>query len=108
MNFQAIIPKIVSKGDTDTLVMESGNIEITNLDVNKAMMDPEKDIREYHKEWFQMAEEVSTNLYKVAEDAIAADLNLNVILVKRLPRFDRSANDILGIKHKLSEFANQV
>ena len=32
--------------------------------------------------------------------------NLKVIILKRLPRYDRSSQDILGIKAKLSLFAN--
>jgi hypothetical protein len=31
-----------------------------------------------------------------------------VIIVKRLPRYDRSSKDIIAIKSKLSIFANQV
>ena len=31
-----------------------------------------------------------------------------MIIVKRLPRFGRSSNDIIRIKAKLSEYANQV
>ena len=72
------------------------------------MMDTDKDIKAYQKEWFGKAEDVSTDLFSIAEDAIAADPNLNVIIVKRLPRFDRSSSDILGIKQKLSDFSNHV
>ena len=32
----------------------------------------------------------------------------NVIIVKRLPRFDRSNEDIIGIKSQLSTYANSV
>ena len=88
----------------DTLVLETGSIEITNLDVNSAMIDPKKDIKEYHSEWFAKAEEVSTELFKLAEDAIAADDNIEVVILQRLPRFDRGSNDISKIKSKLSEF----
>ena len=66
-NFKAIIPDIVSKKDTDTVVLETGSIEITNMDVNKALMDTQKDINEYRKEWFEKAEEVSTKLFEIAE-----------------------------------------
>ena len=37
------------------------------------------------------AEKSSENLFSIAEDAIAGDCNLNVIIVKRLPRFDRKS-----------------
>ena len=107
-NFKAIVPAVVQKEDADTIVLETGSIEITNLDVNNAVIDPKKDIKEYQKEWFEKVEKVSTDLFKIAEDAIAADENLNVIIVKRLPRFDRSSHDIIRIKAKLSEYANQM
>ena len=92
-NFKAIVPEVVSKGQTDTLILETGSIEITTIDVNKALMDPRKDINKYKKEWFAKAEEVSTELFKLAEDAVANDDKLHVVILKRLPRFDRSANE---------------
>ena len=33
---------------------------------------------------------------------------LKIVIIKRLPRFDRSAQDIIGIKSKISNFANSV
>ena len=107
-NFAAIVPEIVQKGDLDTLVLQTGSIEITNLEVNKAMMDTTKDISEYKKEWFAKAEKDSENLYMIAEEAIAKNANLNVVIVKRLSRFDRPSSDILGVKTQLSKFANHV
>ena len=44
----------------------------------------------------------------MAAEATARDSKLNVIIVKRLPRFDRASKDILGIKSQLSKFANHV
>jgi hypothetical protein len=99
---------LVSYIITDTLILETGSIEITNLDFNKALMDPHKEIDEYKKERFEKAEEVSTELFRIAEDAIAADERINVIILKCLPRFDRSSNDLINIKSNLSEFANQI
>ena len=67
-----------------------------------------KDIEEYKTEWFKQVEEDSKNLYKVAEDAIKQKSNIKVLLLKRPQRFDRGAEDIIGIKQKLSEYANQI
>ena len=47
-------------------------------------------------------------LFKIAEEAIKTKPGLKVIIVKRLPRFDRSSQDIIGIKSKISSFANSV
>ena len=49
-NFTATVPELVSQGGIDTLILQTGSIEITNIDVNKAMMDVSKDIDEYKKE----------------------------------------------------------
>ena len=104
----ATVPKIVERGDIDTLVLQTGSIEITNVDVNKAMMDATKDIKVYKKDWYEKAEKDSTKLFSIAEDAIAKDPHLIVIIVKRPPRFDRASKDISGIKSQLSKFSNHV
>ena len=45
----------------------------------------------------------------MAQDALRKNNRIGkVIIVKRLPRYDRSSNDILKIKSELSEFANRV
>ena len=107
-NFRAIVPEVVKQGNVDTLVLQTGSIEITNIDTNKAAMDPNKDMKEYQREWYVKAEEDSTNLFNIAEEAIAMNQDLNVVIVKRLPRYDRSSKDIMAIKSKLSHFSNHV
>ena len=71
-------------------------------------MDSSKSMDEYKKEWFNQVETDSINLFSIAEKAIEKKPNLSVIIVKRLPRYDRSSKDILGIKSKLSAFGNTV
>ena len=105
-NFKAIAPE-AAKG-ADTLVLETGSIEITNIDVTEAMMNNNKDIEDYKKEWFDRVEASSTSLFKIAEECAAVNPNLSVIIVKRPPRFDRKSKDTLGIKSKLSEFGNKI
>ena len=90
------------------LILQTGSIEISNINVNDAVMDTKKDIGVYKEEWFNQVEEDSKNLFKVAEDAIKKKPDLEVIIVKRLPRFDRSSQDIIGVKSKLSSYANAV
>ena len=63
-----MVPQTIKDDNTDTLVMEAGSIEITNIDVNKAMMNTDKDIEESKKEWFELVEESSKSLFKIAED----------------------------------------
>ena len=104
--FKSIVPDAV-KG-ADTVVLQTGSIEITNIDVNKATMDSTKELDVYKKEWFDKVDKASSSLFKIAEECVAADQSLNVIIVKRPPRFDRGSKDILGIKQKLSEYGNQA
>ena len=53
-------------------------------------------------------EEDSKALFEIALGAITNDPNLNVVIVKRLARFDRTSKDISGVKAQLSKFANGV
>ena len=65
-------------------------------------------IDESKNEWFEKAEETSKSIFHIAERSIARDPKLNVVIVKRPQRFDKSSKDILGMKAKLSEYANQI
>ena len=108
MTFNDIVLKVLKDEDPETIVLEGGNIEITNIDVKKALMDDEKDIEDYKKEWFEKTEEDSANLFNVAERAIEDNPNRKVIILKRLPRNDPLSIDPLGIKKQLSKFGNDA
>ena len=98
-NFKLEVPKALEKDDFDTLVLQTGSIEITNIDVNQAVMDPKKNIEDYKKEWFEKVEKDSENLFNIAEVALKQSNSLKkAVIIKRLPRFDRSTDDIIGIK----------
>ena len=106
-NFKAIVPELVKNCDMETLVLQTGSIEISNIDVNHAVMDSKKHIDQYKKEWFAKVEEDSNHLFDLAEDALKNSSSLKrIILIKRLPRFDRSRDDIIGIKSQLSNYGN--
>lgn len=106
-NFTAVVPKVIENDDIETLVLQTGSIEITNFDVNNAVKNPTKHIEDAKKDWFDKVEKDSTNLFEVAEEALKNTQMLKrVIIVKRLPRYDTNKDDILGIKSQLSEFAN--
>ena len=108
MNFTDTVPKVVEKEKPDMIVLQTGSIEISNINVKRALMDENKDIEDYRKEWCSKVENDSANLFKVAEDAIKKNPNMKVIIVKRLPRHDSPSVDPLGIKRKLSNFANNA
>lgn len=52
-NFKEIVPKVIENDNFDTLILQTGSIEITNMNVNKAVMDHEKNIETYKKEWWK-------------------------------------------------------
>ena len=106
--FKNIVPDVIEKNDIDILVMQTGDIEISNIKVNEALMDTSKDIQEYKQEWFDQVENDSKSLFNIAEEAIKKKPGLQVVIMRRLQRFDRSSQDILGIKAKLSNYANAV
>ena len=91
----------------ETIVLQAGSIEISNIDVKKAMMDTEKDIDTYNKEWALKVENDSKNLFDIAEKAVKDNPKLKVIIVKRLPRFDSYSIDPLGVRSELTKFANK-
>ena len=107
-NFKTMVPEVVNDEDVDTLVLQGGSTEITNIKVNESMMNIKKDVEEYKKQWFSQAEDDSKELFDIAEDALKMKPALNIIIIKRLPRFDRRSQDIIGIKAKISDFANKV
>ena len=106
--FEKVVPEVIENNNIDTLVMQAGSVEISNIKVNEALMDTSKDIRAYKKEWFDKVEDDSKKIFKIAEDAIKNKPELKVVIIKRIPRFDCSSQDILGIKSTLSNFANSV
>ena len=108
MNFTEIVPEVIEEDSPDTLVLQGGSIEITNIDVKQALMDSNKDIEDYKEEWFSKTEKDSSNLFDIAERAIKKKPKMKVIIVKRLPRNDPFISDPLGIKKKLSKFGNNV
>ena len=107
-SFKNVVPEVLENDEVDVLVMEAGNIEISNIKVNEALLDTSKEITEYKNQWFKEVEEDSKKVFEVAENAIKQKQDLKVIVMKRLPRFDRSSQDILGIKAQLSKYANKV
>ena len=79
-------------------MLQTGGIEITNINVNSALMDASKDIKEYKKEWFNKVKDDSKQLLSIAQNALENNKKLEkVIILKRLPRYDRSSADLIGI-----------
>ena len=72
-------------------------------------MDKDSRIQEYRKVLFEKVEQDSKNLFEIAQAALKNKKNLEkVVILKRLPRYDRSSNDFFGIKSELSRYANSL
>ena len=108
-NFEAVVPEEIRKEKPDILILQTGNIEITNIEVNKALIDNDISIEEYKRSWFEKVEQDSKHLFEIAQNALKIDKNLQkVVILKRLPRQDRSSADFFGIKSELSNYANAI
>ena len=107
-NFKSVVPRVLEETETDVLVLQGGSIEITDINVHDEMTNSNKDLEELKKEWFNKVEDNSKELFDIAEEASRKDPEMKVIIIKRLPRFDKPSDDILGIKSQLSTFSNLV
>ena len=103
-----VVPEVIENDDVDLLVLQAGEMEISNLPVNAAILDTNKDISVYKREWFNQVEEDTKKIFAVAEDAVKQNPNLHVVVVKKFPRFDRGSTDVLSLKPTLSNYANGV
>ena len=72
------------------------------------MMDADRDIKDYEKEWTEKVEKDSENLFNLALEVTENYPKTKVVIMKRLPRFDSKSHDPTSIKNKLSTFANNV
>ena len=108
LNLTDTVHAVLSKTNPDAIILQAGSIEISNFDVKKALMDTDKDLDEYWKQWTAKIEEDSANMFKVAVEATKRHPAMKVLVVKRLPRYDPISSDPKGIKSELSKFGNHV
>ena len=103
-----IVPAILENEDVDVLVLQAGDTKISNIKIIEALLNTDKDLEDVKKEWFDQVENQSKEIFQIAEGAVRNDPKLQVVIVKRLPRFDKGSDDILGVKPTLSSFGNGV
>ena len=75
-NFTDTVPRVIKQDNPDAIILQTGSIEITNIDVRKALMDPSKNIEVYKEEWTKKVKDDSTNLFNLAQRAVAAKVTL--------------------------------
>ena len=102
-NFVDIIDQKVCNDKPDILIVQAGSLDVTNLKTGGN--NPEK-YGEYFKQEAVMS---ATNLFTGVTNALEKDPNLKkVILMKQIPRYDRTSDDPRAVKSALSQLYNDT
>ena len=102
-NFLKIVPEKLSKKQYDTLVLQGGCNEISNIAVKQDVTKEDVAV------WQEKIRQSRTKLFNLAEDCLQRNSKLkNVIIVTSLPRYELEENDPNGLKSKLNQFANTL
>ena len=107
-NFTDIVPKVLREENPDAIILEAGSIEISNMQVKEALEKPDINIESVKKQWAEKVEQDSRNIFNLAEEATKYNPEIDVVIVKRLPRFDPHSSDPIGIRSKLTKFGNEL
>lgn len=101
-NFTDVIPAQLKKGDYKCLILQAGSVDITNLNT--------KDNPEQHIDFFRQETIMSaTNLFNAAVNALKNKPSLKkVVILKQIPRYDKSDVDPLSLKSSLSILFNNT
>ena len=99
---QELVRKYNQTGlDFDVLIIQASSTDITNLDTNVNAMEN----MEYLK---QSAAVSSTNIFNVATYSLKHTNVKKVIIMERIPRYDRVEDDPSSLKSGLSEYSNGI
>ena len=95
-------PQELAKNTFDWLGIETGSIEITNLDTSK---NPNENM----ELWKQTVQIATENIMTLAKQSIDENPFLKgVVIMKRTPRYDPEEIDPYAIKSKLSNYGNNL
>ena len=101
-NFTDVIPTELAKGVFTNLIVQGGSVHITNL-ITK---DNPKEYIEYFR---QEAVLSAKNIFSACENALKMKTSLKtVIILKQIPRYDRTNVDPLCMKQALSLLYNNT
>ena len=102
-NFLKVVPEKVSKKKYDTLILQGGCNEISNLRVGQEFSSDDVSA------WQEKIRLSRTKLFNLAEDCLEKEKELNnVIILTSLPRYDPEEVDPHAIKSKLNQYGNSV
>ena len=100
-NFLKVVPERLKKKEYDTLIMQAGSNEISNINVKSPPLNITL--------WERKVEESRRKVFKLAQKSLKNNPSLKkVLILKSLPRFDPSTVDPSSIKSKLNNFGNAV
>ena len=99
-SFRETVETELEREPVDTLVIQGGTEEVTNLDITGDVSSKMESMKKTIKTSFE-------NLFNIAENSLENNSGLQrVVLLKRMFRCD--INDPDGLKSKLSEYGNRV
>ena len=102
-NFLKIVPERLRQKSYDTLILQAGCNEISNIQLENSNSPHNV------KLWEEKVEKSRLKLFKLAESSIKANPSLKkVIIVKSLPRYDPREKDPSSIKSRLNKFGNSL
>ena len=102
-NFDTVIAAEVKKAPTDTLIIQAGSIDITNM---KTTGNNVKRFSEYFKQQTIIS---AKNLFSGVSNIIVNNPGIKqTIIMKHIPRYDLSSKDPLSIKAALSQLYNNT
>ena len=101
-NFTKVIPTELKKGKYKHLIIQSGSVDITNLNTKE---EPSKYTEYFKQETIKSA----NNIFNAARNALKEQPTLKkVVLMKQIPRYDPSHVDPMGLKPTLSMLFNST
>ena len=100
--------KDVIKNDApDLIILEGGTTEITQIDT-KSVSHNKTDAMKQKRGWENKVESESNAIFEIAKEATTIVEGLQVVIIKRPPRYDTNMSDPYHTKSNLSHFANCI
>ena len=101
-NFTNVIPTELNKGKYQCLILQSGSVDITNLNTKD---EPSNHIEYFKQETVRSAH----NLFNAATNGLRMQPTLRkIVIMKQVPRYDPSNVDPLGLKPSLALLFNNT
>ena len=101
-NFRDVVPAALEKDNYETLILQAGSVDITNINTK----DNQSKYMEYYRQETVMS---AKRLFQTAVSALCGSSNLKkVVIMKQTPRYDPLSVDPLSLKPALSQLYNNT